>query len=577
MDPVSPDVTAGNPGATARRVLGVALVALLAAATPLPPNRGRAADASPEPPGETSLEGKVTGELRLSGRIRVTADTVVLPDARLVLGPGTVVVFDNSESSKVDPEYFHGGTELVVRGTLRAAGAAFRFPGRSGGIVVAGGRADLSGCSVSGAEAGISVLDGGMVTARTPLRVTDCRVGVALHRARPPAWDGDGEVVLEGNEVATVRFAGAPPVPRSFRPAGSEEADLVAWDDAAAVPASPADAAPPGPSPGALRVGDSFVDRDRTLAGDVIVDGVVRVAPGVTLTIAPGCRLFFAFRDTDGDGIGEAGIFLQGNLSARGTAEKPIGFYPLGSRGRGRWDSINFMASDRGENVLAHVAIEGAYRGLHAHFSRLRGEDVRIARCVRGVQFQESDVALSGLSVEDSGSAMRCRDSNVVLDRLRVRDTASGANFLRSAVRLVAPDVDRPGLYGFRFRESRVEVVEGAVRGGLVGASVQGGTALLTRFRAAATGVAGFSVLDGDVRMVRFVSEGGILDALSATAGHVVLDGGALSGYGRYAVKLGGPASVTLRGVARTGAPGARENPIYDGRVSPGLGTVTIE
>jgi len=565
------------PGGKGRRVLVGALMALVASSWSLPPDRDRAAQASPHPAGETVLDGKIAGEVRLSGRVRVTADVLVPPGATLVLAPGTVVAFDNSESSKVDPEYFHGGTELVVRGALRAAGAAFRFPGRTGGIVVAGGHADLSGCAVSGAEAGVSVIDDGKVTARSGLRVTDCRVGVAFHPARRPAWDGDGEVVLEGNGVATVRFAGAPPVPRSFRPARSEEADLVAWDDAAAPDIRPGEAAPPAPAPGALRIGDIFVDGDRTLAGDVIVDGVIRVAPGVTLTIAPGSRLFFGFRDTDGDGIGEAGIFLQGNLSARGTAEKPIGFYPLGGRGRGRWDSINFMASDRGENVLAHVEIEGAYRGLHAHFSRLRGEGIRIARCFRGVQFQESDVALSGLSVEDSASAMRCRDSNVALSGLRVRDTASGANFLRSAVRLVSPEVDRPGWYGFRFRESRVEVLGGAVRGGLVGASVQDGTAALTRFRAAATGMAGFSAAGGDVTMTGFVSEGAILDALSVTAGNVVLEGGALSGYGRYAVKLGGPATVILRGVAQTGGPGARENPIYDGRVSPGLGTVKVE
>ncbi len=563
--------------AGARRIVAGAVLLLAASASALPADRGPAGQPVAEPAAESSIEGKIAGEVRLSGRVRVTGDVLVLPGATLALAPGTVVAFDNSESSKVEPEYFHGGTELVVRGALRGAGAEFRFPGRTGGIVVAGGTADLSGSAVSGAEAGIALLDGGKVTAKGRLRIADCRVGVAFYPAALPAWDGDGEVLLEGNGVAIVRFPGAPALPRSFRPEGSEEADLVGWDDAAAGGSGRGDAAGAAPSPGALRIGDSFIDRNRTLSGDVIVDGVIRVAPDVTLTIAPGSRIFFGFRDTDGDGIGEAGIFLQGNLSARGTAERPIGFYPLGAGGRGLWDSINFMASDRGENILEHVEIEGAYRGLHAHFSRLRGADIRIARCLRGVQFQESDVALSGLSVADSGSALRCRDSNVVLSGLRLQDTASGANFLRSAVRLVAPEVARPGWYGFRFRESRVEVVDGRVRGGLVGASVQEGTAVLTRLRMTGTGVAGFSALGGDVTIVRIVSEGGILDALSATAGKVSVDGGSLSGFGRYAVRLAGPAEVTLRGVARAGGPGARKDAIYDGRVAPGLGIVKVE
>ena len=556
---------------TPRNVLLLIVLGLLApAAMAAPVDR-------PASAAETAVGGRILGEVRLSGRVRVTDDLVVVPGATLVVAPGSVLAFDKSDSSKVDPEFFFGGTELVVRGTLRAAGAEFRFADRSGGIVVAGGSADLSDCLVTGAEAGITVRDDGKVTAKTRLRVTDCRVGVGFYPTRKPPWDGDGEVVLARNGVAAVRFAGALPVPRSFHPARSEESDLIAWDQPDAANTRPGEPVRRTPSPGALRIGDLFVDGNRTLAGDVIVDGVIRVAPGVTLTIAPGTRFFFGFRDTDGDGIGEAGLFLQGNLAARGTAEKPIGFYPLEAKGRGRWDSINFMASDRGENILKHVEIEGASRGLHAHFSRLSGSDIRIARCLRGVQFQESEVALSGLSVEDSVSALRCRDSNVALSGLRLRDTASGANFLRSAVTLIAPEVDRPGWYGFRFRESRVEVVDGTVRGGLVGASIQEGTAVLTRFRATATGLAGFSAVGGDVNMVRFVSEGGLLDALSATAGKVVLDGGSLSGFGRYAVKLGGPASVTLRGTAVTGGAGARENPIYDGRVSPGLGIVKVE
>lgn len=565
-------------GRAARNSLAASIILLVAAPVLLDPRPAlAAAPGSPAREAETVVGGRISGEVRLSGRVRVTEDLFVPPGATLVVAPGTVLAFDKSESSKVDPEFLFGGTELVVRGTLRAAGAEFRFAGRSGGIVVSGGRADLTDIAVSGAEGGISVLDGGRVTAKGRLRVSDCRVGVALFAGPQPSWTGGGEVALEKNGIAVVRFAQAASVPETFRPKESEEADLVAWGEESASRGGGAPTPGAQPAPGALRLGDTFVDRDRTLAGDVVVDGVIRVAPDVTLTLAPGARIYFAFRDTDGDGIGENGMFLQGNLSARGTEENPIQFRPLGGSGRGLWDSINFMASDRGENVLAHVAIEGAYRGLHAHFSRLGGTDIRISRCVRGVQFQESEVHLAGLSVEESQSALRCRDSDVVLDGFRSRGTASGANFLRSRVALVSPDIEDPGWYGFRFRESRAEVTGGAVRRALVGASVQEGTARLDGLRAIAAGVAGFAALDGDVTMIRFVSEGGLLDALSATAGKVVLDGGSLSGFGRYAVKLGGPASVTLRGTAVAGRAGARQNPIYDGRVSPGLGIVTIE
>ena len=70
-------------------------------------------------------------------------------------------------------------------------------------------------------------------------------------------------------------------------------------------------------------------------------------------------------------------------------------------------------------------------------------------------------------------------------------------------------------------------------------------------------------------------SSGSLLDGVSATGGKVVLLGGSITGFARYAVKLGGPADVVLRGVD-LGA-GKKQDPIYDGRVAPGLGIVRVE
>lgn len=536
----------------------------------------RATPASPPPSGgETAIGGAISGEVRLSGRIRVTEDLLVPAGATLVLSPGTVLSFDKGESSKVDPEYFFGGPEIVVRGTMRAAETEFRFPGRTGGIVIDGGQAALSGCRVSGAEAGISVVRHGKVAAEGSLVVTDCRVGVAFFPDRTPAWDGDAEVTLRKNTVAVVRFAGAPPVPKVFRWAESEEADVVAWGESNAEDRTQEGGAVPVPGPGAARFGDTFIDRDRIVEGDAIVDGIVRVAPGATLTILPGSRLFFTFRDTNGDGIGENGIFLQGNLAARGTGEKPIGFYPFPPGGRGRWDSINFMASETGANVLEHVEIVGAYRGLHAHFSTLAAREIRIADCFRGIQFQESEVAIAGVTISDSSSALRCRDSNVRIAGFRTRDTVSGANFFRSVVRLDGAEMTRPGWYGIRFRESRVEASDGTFREGFVAVSAQEGTVRAGRFAAESAGLAGFAWQEGDVTMSQCRSSGSLLDGVSATGGKVVLIGGSITGFARYAVKLGGPADVVLRGVD-LGA-GKKQDPIYDGRVAPGLGIVRVE
>lgn len=510
----------------------------------------------------------------------MTEDLLVLPGAVLAIAPGTVLSFDRSESSKVDPEYFFGGTELVVRGRVDAEGAEFRFPERTGGIVVDGGILSIARSKISGAEAGILVTGGGHVGAAGPVRVSGCRVGIALEGTRRGGFEGEGEISVTGSSVGIVRFPGGPSLPATVRPVGNEEADRIVWDDPPAVPVEESPGEPPVPSPGARRIGDTFLDRDRTLSGDMIVDGVIRVAPAATLRIEPGSRLFFTFRDTDGDGIGENGIFLQGTLDARGTSERPIGFYPEGAPAgsRGRWDSINFMVSESGGNLLDHVEISGAYRGLHAHFSKVTGRHLRIAGCFRGIQFQESEVALSDVLVRDSGSALRCRDSNVRLERFRSSGTTTGVNILRSAATLLDPSIDRPGWYGFRIRESRLTVTGGRVRGGLTGVSLQEGKARIREVRAEESGLAGFAAQESDVTMDGSRSRGGRLDGISVTGGAVVWAGGEISGFGRHAVKLRGPADVSLRGVEIRGGAGRGELPVfYDGKVAPGLGVVKVE
>lgn len=526
---------------------------------------------------ESVAGGKISGTVRLSGRVEVTEDLLVPPGATLVLAPGAELVFAKSESTKVDPEFFFGGPELVVRGTLRADNASLVFPDRTGGVVVDGGVASFADTTISGAEAGLTLVHGGKSALAGNVTVRDCRTGVAMFPGEGDPWSGNGVLDAGGNAVGAVRLPGAPPLPRGFRASGNEETESIAWDGPAGSAEGPP-AAVPAPAPGARRIGDTFLDADWTLEGDVIVDGILRVAPGATLTLLPGTRLFFTYRDTDGDGIGENGIFLQGNLHARGTAERPIGLHPAQGGGRGRWDSVNFMASDRGENVLEHVEITGAYRGLHAHFSRLVGKEIRISRCLRGVQFQESDVALSGLSVSDSSSALRCRDSDVRIDGFRVDGTVSGANFFRSRVMLRAVSFDRSGWYGFRFRESRVSWSGGGVARSVVGLSVQEGPVRVDAVGVTRSGFAAAAVQDGDVTLTGCRIDGSFLDGLSATRGSVTVAGGEVRGFRRHAVKLSGPAEVTLRGVSLPRGEAGPAAPLFlDGKTQRGLGVVRVE
>jgi hypothetical protein len=201
---------------------------------------------------------------------------------------------------------------------------------------------------------------------------------------------------------------------------------------------------------------------------------------------------------------------------------------------------------------------------------------VKISESFRGIQFQESDVDLSGVEIANAFSALRCRDSDVRIDGFSTRDTVTGANFFRTRLKLSSAAVSRPGLYGIRFRESSVELYDGTVRDGLVGISIQQGNMRAERVRVESAGLAGIALQDGDVKMTNCRVSDSMIDAVSATKGNADFTGGTMDGYGRHAVKIAGPANVSMKGVEVTGGKGAA-TPFHDGKMAPGLGVVRIE
>ncbi|HLB25738.1 MAG TPA: hypothetical protein VJM83_05375, partial [Nitrospirota bacterium] len=68
-----------------------------------------------------------------------------------------------------------------------------------------------------------------------------------------------------------------------------------------------------------LRLHDHTFNTDQTWSGDIVIDGVVQFAPEATLTVLPGTVVKFTKTDTDGDGIGENEVYVQGRVVANGT------------------------------------------------------------------------------------------------------------------------------------------------------------------------------------------------------------------------------------------------------------------
>src|SRR5512137_44983 len=100
--------------------------------------------------------------------------------------------------------------------------------------------------------------------------------------------------------------------------------------------------------------GEQTLWQDTVWDGEVVVDGILTVAPGVTLEIRPGSTVRFTRFDSNGDGIGEHELFCQGTLRAVGSLDRPIRFTSAEtSPRRGDWGAINMMTSET-DNLLEH-------------------------------------------------------------------------------------------------------------------------------------------------------------------------------------------------------------------------------
>lgn len=161
--------------------------------------------------------------------------------------------------------------------------------------------------------------------------------------------------------------------------------------------------------------GEQTLWQDTVWEGEVVVDGILTVAPGATLEIRPGTTVRFTRFDSNGDGIGEHELFCQGTLRAVGNVDHPVRFTSAEpSPRRGDWGALNMMTSEA-DNLLEHCVIEYAYRGFHAHFAQATLRKSRLQENLRAAQFQESRVVIERCQLFDNSNGLQFRDSEVEL------------------------------------------------------------------------------------------------------------------------------------------------------------------
>lgn len=573
------------------------------------------------------VEGTLAADEVWEGEVEIVDDLLVPRGVTLRIRPGTTVRVRTADTSRTEPEFLDNATELLVRGRLLAEGTAeariLFEPSEKGeesrwaGILFDGGEGSIIRTGISGAETGVLLLDASPLLA--DVEITGVRHGIMIGGGSRPrlervtvdareggiyCWEGSAPELLGVNARGTEREGllvapGASPLIEGSTFAGSlagvlwaagepppelAERSPVAAGSWRKTALPQVEEAPPlrepeeggGGKPRLYR-GESFIGRDESWEGEVHVDGTVMVAPGATLTLRAGTTVRFAFRDTDGDGIGESEIFVQGRLVAAGEAARPVTFTALERQGPGRWGAVNIMGSDAEENLLSYSIVESSYRGLHSHFSSFRVEHSLFRNNYRGLQFQESTAVVRDSLLRDNVNGLRFRDSTVVVENCRILGNRSGLQTLRSRFTLSGSTIAGNALAGIHLRETDGTIEGNRVTDNLPGLRATGGRLRLEGNTFAANRFGGVQLRESTLEVSGNSFAGNIGNGLFIDSPAARLRTNSFSGNLRFALENNSTFPVDAVGnhwgVERAGIPRV----LFDEGDDPRLGPVNYD
>lgn len=285
--------------------------------------------------------------------------------------------------------------------------------------------------------------------------------------------------------------------------------------------------------------GERTLWQDTVWDGEILIDGILTVAPEVRLEIRPGSVVRFTRNDSNGDGIGEHELFIQGELLALGTAEAPIRFTAAGDGFPGFWGAINMMASEK-DNVLEHCLVEFAYRGFHAHFGRGTVRDSLFRSNRRAFQFQESTVTIERCRIEDNFNGIQFRDSTVRMAESRVSGGNWGLRCVYSDFELVDSLIEGNHVNGVSLRDSSLVARGNSIirnrrglylqrsRGEISGNRLQGNAEHGTFFEESDINLVGNLISDNGRAGIRWIDSGGSIagNDISVNGEYAVINDG---------------------------------------------------
>jgi hypothetical protein len=149
-------------------------------------------------------------------------------------------------------------------------------------------------------------------------------------------------------------------------------------------------------------VKDSVINRNTIWQGEILVEGVISVKRGATLTVRPGTVVKFKKIDRDKNKVGDGEIMVEGRLIARGTPEKKILFTSAEKNPeKSDWSYVQFISSDGG-NVIENCQFEYAYTGVMIHYANVKITNSLFKNNRRGIHFTSTDMPVDHCTFVDN-------------------------------------------------------------------------------------------------------------------------------------------------------------------------------
>jgi hypothetical protein len=196
----------------------------------------------------------------------------------------------------------------------------------------------------------------------------------------------------------------------------------------------------------------TVIAADTVLAADLspyLVEDVLVVMPGATLTIDPGVAVWFR----------SLGLVVRGTLHACGTAEHPVIFSSLKVKG---WKGI-FIEGSEGENHFQHCRISGAEFGIRSARARLVVEDCRLQENTWAVVAEDGQVDIRGSLVRASAkTGIAMRNSRLAVNGSVITENAAGGFLLEDSPAIIeGNNIVNNGSWGIKAIGAAAEIHAG--------------------------------------------------------------------------------------------------------------------